>query len=411
MRKGKKRILVLASTFPRWKNDSTPPFIYELEKRLAKDFEIHVLAPHHQGAKKEEIIGGLHIHRFQYFWPEKLQKVAYGGGILPNLKKSFLAKIQVIPFIFSEFISLMRITSAKKIEIIHSHWVIPHGFLAEIVKKILKLKHISTIHAGDLALLDRLPFKRLLARFIVNNTDYITFVSRFGKDLFVKILGQYNKKIDNKLLIIPMGIDTKVFSQSIDSFSLKEKFKVADKKIILFIGRLAEKKGVKYLIQSILIVAKTIKKIKVYVVGEGPLKEELLNFTKELGLGEIVEFTGSKTGKDKLEYFAMADILTVPSVKTRFGDVEGIPVVLMEGLSSGKAIVASSVGGIPEIITNNVNGLLVLEKNIQSLAQSIINVLTNDELKSSLEKEARKSSRKYDLKIIAEKFKKIYSVY
>ena len=62
------KVLVLTSTFPRWKNDTTPPFVFELEKRLSKDFEIHILAPHHKGAKKEEIMEGLHVHRFQYFW-------------------------------------------------------------------------------------------------------------------------------------------------------------------------------------------------------------------------------------------------------------------------------------------------------------------------------------------------------
>jgi len=404
----KKRILVLASTFPRWKNDSTPPFVFELEKGLTKDFEIHILAPHCQGAKKEELMDGLHIHRFQYFWPAKLQKLCYDGGILPNLKKYFLAKIQVIPFLFSELASLIRITSVKKIEIIHSHWIIPNGLLAAIIKKMFGVKHILTIHAGDLALLDKLPFKKLLARFIVDNTDQITFVSQFGKDLFVKILGRY-KKIDNQFPIIPMGIDTKTFSREINSCLRKNKLKAADRKNILFIGRLAEKKGVEYLIQAVKIVTQSLKRINVYIVGEGPLKEQLLNLSKELGMEEIIEFTGPQSGKTKIEYFAIADVLVVPSIKTEFGDVEGIPVVLMEGLASGKGIVASSVGGIPEIITHNINGLLAPEKDSQSLAQSIIKVLSSNKLKLKLEQGAKKSSWKYDLKIIAGKFNKLYS--
>jgi len=404
----KKRILVLASTFPRWKNDTTPPFVYELEKRLTKNFEIHILAPHCQGAKKEEIMDGLHIHRFQYFWPAKLQRLCYEGGILPNLKKYFLAKLQVMPFFISELITLIRIASVKKIEIIHSHWIIPNGLLAAIIKKMFRVKHILTIHAGDLALLDKLPFKKLLARFIVDNTDQITFVSHFGKNLFVKILGQY-KKIDKQSSIIPMGIDTKTFSREINSYLRKNKLKVADRKNILFIGRLAEKKGVEYLIRAVKIVTQSIKKIKIYIVGEGPLKEKLLNLSKELKIENIADFTGPKSGKAKMEFFAMADILVVPSIKTEFGDVEGIPVVLMEGLTSGKAIVASSVGGIPEIITNNINGLLVPEKDFQALAQSIIKVLNNNKLKASLERGAKKSAGEYDLKIIAGKFNKLYS--
>ena len=87
-------LLIIASTFPRWKNNSTPAFVYELEKRLTEDFEIDIFAPHHDGAKKEELMDGLHVHRFQYFWPEKLQKFCCEGGILPNVKKYFWQKIK-----------------------------------------------------------------------------------------------------------------------------------------------------------------------------------------------------------------------------------------------------------------------------------------------------------------------------
>src|SRR3990167_7699194 len=126
----KKRILVLTSTFPRWKNDHTPPFIFELEKRLVKDFEIHILAPHYQGAKKEEMMEGLHIHRFQYFWPVNLQKLCYEGGILPNLKKNKLLYIQALSLILFELIAAIKIVKKEKINLIHAHWIIPQGIVA-----------------------------------------------------------------------------------------------------------------------------------------------------------------------------------------------------------------------------------------------------------------------------------------
>ncbi len=79
-------VLVLTSTFPRWKNDTTPPFVFELEKRLSPYFNITVLAPHHMNAKERENSEGIHINRFKYFWPSRLQKLCYDGGILPNIK-------------------------------------------------------------------------------------------------------------------------------------------------------------------------------------------------------------------------------------------------------------------------------------------------------------------------------------
>ena len=94
------KILVLTTTFPRWKNDTTPAFVYELSKRIQeKDKKIIVLAPHHKSSKKFEIMDGMKIYRFPYFFPLKFQKLIYEGGILPNLKRSNLAKIQ-IPLLF-----------------------------------------------------------------------------------------------------------------------------------------------------------------------------------------------------------------------------------------------------------------------------------------------------------------------
>ena len=88
----------MASTFPRWKNDTTPTFVYELSRRLAnKERAIVVLAPHANKASKHEFFDGLDVYRFQYFYPSSLQRLAYGAGIIPNVKSSFAAKLN-IPF-------------------------------------------------------------------------------------------------------------------------------------------------------------------------------------------------------------------------------------------------------------------------------------------------------------------------
>ena len=89
-----KKILVIATTFPRWKNDIEPNFIYNLSNMLAKKkHKVVVLAPHHFKAKKYEIMDNIKVYRFPYFYPYKLQRLCYEGGILENIKNSLLAKI------------------------------------------------------------------------------------------------------------------------------------------------------------------------------------------------------------------------------------------------------------------------------------------------------------------------------
>ena len=131
-----KTVLVLTSTFPRWKGDTTPSFVFELSNRLAnKNRKMIVLAPGAPNASKKEKIENLEIHRFQYFPLPKLQKLAYGAGIIPNAKSSFLAKMQVPSFLASEFLSAKRLVNKYKPDILHAHWLIPQGILAVFLKK------------------------------------------------------------------------------------------------------------------------------------------------------------------------------------------------------------------------------------------------------------------------------------
>ncbi len=92
----KPRLLVLTSTFPRWVGDREPRFVFDLSRRLAKDFEVQVVAPHAPGAAPQEVMDGMRVHRFRYF-PEKLQSLAYNGGILEKIAKHPRASLQA-PF-------------------------------------------------------------------------------------------------------------------------------------------------------------------------------------------------------------------------------------------------------------------------------------------------------------------------
>ena len=96
----KKKLLVTTSTFPRWENDTDPPFVYELSRRLANSFDITVLAPNYPGALTREEMSGIQVHRFRYFF-KKLEILAGSEGILPTLKKNVLFNF-LVPFFLLE---------------------------------------------------------------------------------------------------------------------------------------------------------------------------------------------------------------------------------------------------------------------------------------------------------------------
>ncbi|MBI1936238.1 glycosyltransferase [Candidatus Woesearchaeota archaeon] len=397
-----KNVLVAATTFPRWPNDTEPGFVFELSRLLAKKgYNIIVLAPHYPGAKKFETTGGMQIYRFPYFWPLKYQKLCYEGGILENIKKNMLARVQVPFLLFFELLHIIEIIKREKIDIIHAHWLIPQGFLAAVIKKFCRIHYIATAHAGDIFPLRKRLLKSVGA-FSIKNADCMTANSTFTKN---SVLGIYGRDIE----IIPMGVDLRSFSPKNKDAKIREKYGI-NGSFILFVGRLAEKKGTEYLIRAIPMVLEKLPNSKLLIVGDGPEKERLENLTNELKLNRNVIFAGKVINQDLPKYYATADIFVGPSIVAKGGDTEGLGIVFLEAIASGTCVVGTNVGGIPDIIKNNETGLLVEEKNLEELAKAIVKLLKDKKLQQKLKKNAMNHIRKnYSWDIVAEKFSSLYA--
>jgi len=377
----KKKILVLTSTFPRWRNDTTPPFVFELEKRMVKDFEIHVLAPHFKGAKRFERLEGLKIHRFQYFWPAKLQKLCYEGGILPNLKKNKFLYIQAITLMIFELVSAIRIARKEKINLIHAHWIIPQGIIAVMLKNMFKIPYIITVHGSDAYGLEN-GFLKKIKQVILTEAKSITVVSNEIKDKLEKDFK--NLKIDT----ISMGVDSNQFNPNRYDPKIKDEYSISGP-FLLFVGRLTEVKGVKYLIKAIPLIVKKNPKVKLLIIGSGTLENELKELTHRLKLDKYIIFIGALTNSDLPKYYATADIFVGPSIKTKGGDREGFGLTFVEAAFSNCIPVGTKIGGIPNIIQNNKTGFMVREKNSQSIAKTVIRLLEDEKLRFNIKNNLR----------------------
>jgi len=398
----KEKVLIIATTFPRWENDTEATFVKDLCIEISKEFEVHVLVPHYKGLKFKEKVGNLYMHRFPYFYPYKYQKLAY-GGILPNLKKNPLLFLQA-PFLFiSMLINTIKIIKNDRIKVIHAHWFFPQGLIAALCTKYFKIKSMVTIHAGGILALNSIPLiKRPISNFILKNTTIVISVSSFGKNLLKDMVSKrFRSVVENKLKVIPMGVYTKRFNIKKDKQKLKEKYGIKNKWAILFIGRLAEKKGVKYLIKALPLI-KNLNYI-LLIIGEGPLKKDLIRNVNKLNLNEKVKFLGYVSEKEKIDYLLLSNILIVPSITTKKGDTEGLPAVIMEGVSTHIPIIATDVGGIRDIIKNNVNGILIEEKNSKQIVEKIGYIIDNKKFREKLIKNAKLTSKNYDWRKISKK--------
>ncbi|HLD29811.1 MAG TPA: methyltransferase domain-containing protein, partial [bacterium] len=163
-----RRICLTTSNFPRHSDDVYGSFLFYFAREMVRQgVEVHVIAPHSPGAKPYEILKGIRVHRFRYFFPEEWERLCYDSGIMDNLKKRFLAVLG-LPFYFVfQFLNLRRIMKKYDIQVINSHWMIPQGLIASLYVRIFGGTHISTAHAGDIFLLHKIPPGRNMAQFIV----------------------------------------------------------------------------------------------------------------------------------------------------------------------------------------------------------------------------------------------------
>ena len=386
----KKNLLLFTSTFPRWLGDEEiPQFIYELGKELTKYFNVHVLAPQAPGALELEDMDGMKVIRYSYFYPRGTQCLAYGTGILSNVRKRKLAFLQIPFFFLSQTCALNKAVKLYNIDFVNSHWMVPQGLTASLIKPKSGFKHIHTIHAAGLFALRRWPFGKQLARMITKQSDAIFSVSSYNKDMLQDLV---KKRVNADIL--PMGIYTNYYKKEFNPLIVRKELGLPEGKVILYIGKLSEKKGVSFLLRSFHTVLEDWPDATLVIVGTGDLEDALKIEAKSLGISGKTIFTGWQGKEQVKKFLAASDVVTIPSIIDSHGETEGLPVVLLEALASGKPVVATRVGGSTDIIVNGENGFLAQPGNVQDLASKISQTLEiNTEFFSH---NATVSAQKYD---------------
>ena len=396
----KKKLLVTTSTFPRWKNDTDPPFVYELSRRLARHFDITVLTPNYPGALASEKMAGLQVHRFRYFF-KKLELLAGSEGILPTLKKKPLFNLLVPFFLLGELRALLKLTRKTKPDIIHAHWILPQGFIAALAKKITGVPYVVTTHGGDIyGMQGRLT--TALKKHALHNAAHVTVVSKDIRQIIKQKFGE-----DILTEVISMGVDSQLFHPEKKAPALREKHKISGP-FLLFVGRLTEKKGARYLVEAMPAVLKNFPESKLLIIGTGELHQELILLSESLGLQDSVIFTGAIPNNELPEYFATADIFIGPSIQAAGGDTEGFGLTFVEAAMSGCIVVASDVGGISDIIENGKTGYLVREKDPAAIADALCTILKQTDILSDIRTAARqKMISQFDWQVIADQYAKV----
>ena len=202
-------------------------------------------------------------------------------------------------------------------------------------------------------------------------------------DLFLPISDRWKQKSielgcpKTKIQVHHMGIDS-------DSFSFVARQPQSDRLKLVSVCRLVEKKGIEYAIRAVAQLVKSDRTIEYKIVGDGELKSQLQQLTRELEVEGAVKFLGSQPKSEVIAILNRADVLLAPSVTARDGDCEGIPVSLMEAMATGLPVISTWHSGIPELVEDGVLGFLVAERDVAGLAAKLDYLSDRPELQQQM---------------------------
>ena len=382
----KKRLLITGSTFPRYAGDTEPRFVLDLAKNMKEYAEVTVLVPAAPGAADREELEGVQVVRYHYFPIHSLETLCYPGAIVPRIREKKVRGL-LVPWLFvSLYVHLFKMR--REYDIVQANWLIPQGIVQSFIKK----PYVVTGHGGDVTSLNKGILKVLKKR-CLKNAAGVTAVSQPLMDV---LNGIYENP---KQAVISMGCDTAMFGQE---YRVENYFGQGDKKVVLFVGRLAEKKGVSYAIEAM----RQVNNAMLVIAGDGPLKSKLQRQaeTVQKESGSTILFLGAKTHEELKGIYASADLFVMPSITAKDGDKEGFGLVILEAFASGLPIVASRSGGITDIVKDGVNGYLAEEKDVSGLADRINIVLQDKNIYNKMQTEAKKTAQRYDYCEIAKRY-------
>jgi glycosyltransferase involved in cell wall biosynthesis len=389
------KIGVITSAYPEFPDDPHGIFVHRLMREVSNQgHDVHILAPY-TGGKTEFNLEGVHVEKFNYFYPKRYQRLAGRSGMIDNVKEGFFVKLQFLSFIFFNVVN--SCWKLNDVDIVHVQWPIPNGLGALFLKKLYKIDYINTVHGEEVYLSKRYHTTPIIKLLVNNSLKTITNSTATLK----ACLDEGFQK--DKLERIPFGVDTNFF-RPINVDKDKKTFQ------ILTVGYLIERKGFKYLIEAMKEVLKKHENVKLKIVGSGPLEKPIKKLIKELKLESTIEIISNVPDDGLLELYNLSDLFVLPSIVDTEGNTEGLGVVLLEAMACKLPVIGSNIGGIPDIVHDGVNGFLVPEKDSEKISIAIMKLIENHDMRENFAINGYEMVKGYfSWDLIAKEYINIYS--
>lgn len=285
------------------------------------------------------------------------------------------------PYTLALASKMAEVTEQQGLDLIHCHYAIPHSVSAYLAKSMLhprRLPVVTTLHGTDITLVGSDRSYLPITRFSIEKSDGVTAVSHYLKDATLQTFG-----IRNEIEVIYNFVNCDVFVP-VTNAELKHRLAPNGEKILIHLSNFRAVKRPADVVEIFSIVQKEIPAV-LLMVGDGPERSNAEWLTRHLGLEKKVHFLGKRDNIEDL--LSSADVLLLPSENESFG------LVALEAMACEVPVVVSRVGGLPEVITDGVEGFLVEVHDVGRMAQRTLQILTEPGLRKEMGKSARKSAR------------------
>ncbi len=371
------QVLMLTTSYPMYPGETTAPFIEEIAVGLAeRGHTIHVVAPWHPQIRREPLERGVRLHFFRYAPTPDLNVWGYAQSLYAD---TFIRQqtLLVLPFALVQSVRALQAVIRQQAQrglppfgLVHAHWVLPNAAPAGVVARLTGLPLVVSLHGNDIYMAERYGVTTPVAGLSLRAAAAVTACSRDLHHRSIR-LGAPPARSH----VIPYGIHPAEFRPDAAArTTVRAELGIpADTPLVVGLGRLVHKKGFNVLLDAWATVLQAHPQAVLAIVGYGDLREPLEQQAVQLGVSGQVRFTGQLERQRAAAYLAAADVFALPIVRDLGTD--GLPNVLLEAMSSGKAIVASDVAGVPDVLDDGVHGLVVPERDPAALARAICDLL------------------------------------
>lgn len=347
-------VLFLTHSYPRGLGDAPGSFILRLATALHdQSVNVHVVAPSAEGLPSSEELDGITVERFRYA-PRRYENLAYTGTMAQDVASSWSARLALVGFMGSDFVTAVRAKRNFEPDVIHAHWWFPSGVIGSWVARLSHRPLVTTLHGTDVRMARDVAMSRPLFRHVLQHSSAVTTVSSWLSSELKRMVPSVTP------IIAPMPADTTRFSPG----GRRETAR------LLFVGRFSPQKGLEHLLRALPLMK---NRAILDVVGNGGNSNRYRSLAQELLVADRLAWHG-QLGTDQLAgLYRTATALAVPSID------EGLGLVAVEAMLCETPVVAFRSGGLTDVIRDGSTGMLVPAGDVTSLAAALDTVIDEPE--------------------------------